>query len=271
MHAYYKFPGETAEMNAKIALSWMVISLLVFLNAYGSANKPSRSDNPLSASELFAKANQLYQQGKFKESAQLYQRLIAMGYNSPTLWYNLGNAYVKSGQTGKAVVAYERALRFAPRDSDLRENLLLISPPENLRKPFILLRPFVAFINYFSLNELFMLCEIFYVCTCLMLIASLLRLLPIARRLIKPVLILFVLFLIFFAVNFYQEVMTTYGVIVHDKTIARSGPGNEFTEIMVLPEGTKFRLLAEQSDGWAKIRIPDGLTGFVPSSAFEKI
>ncbi|MCD6384750.1 SH3 domain-containing protein [Candidatus Sumerlaeota bacterium] len=198
-----------------------------------------------------------------------------MGYNSPTLWYNLGNSYVKSGKTGSAVVAYERARRFAPRDSDLRENLVLISPPENLRKPFILLRPFVSLIHYFSLNELFILCEILYVFLCVVIIASLLKVSSvvssIARRLIKPILILFVIFLVFFAVNFYQEVMTTYGVIIHDKTIARSGPGSEFTEIMVLPEGTKFRLLAEQSDGWAKIRIPDGQTGYIPSSAFEKI
>ncbi len=225
--------------------------------------------------ELFEKANRLYQQGKFKQAANLYLEIINRGYPSPVLWYNLGNSYVKSGKTGNAVVAYERAIRFAPRDRDLRDNLSLIQPSENKKQPFILLIPFVAILNYFTLNELFLIAEILYLSVCMIFILKLLRLSEkltiIMRKLVKPVLVLFLISLCFFALKFHREMMLTHGVIIEDKTIARSGPGEEFTEIMLLPEGTKCRLLAGKSNGWVKIRSAGGRTGYIPSPAIEKI
>ncbi|MCD6384751.1 hypothetical protein J7M23_03140 [Candidatus Sumerlaeota bacterium] len=56
-------------MKTTIVLCCMVASLSFCFNVYG-VSKPASNENT-SASSLFAKANQLYQQGKFKEAAQL--------------------------------------------------------------------------------------------------------------------------------------------------------------------------------------------------------
>lgn len=74
---------------------------------------------------LFLEANQLFQQGKITEARDLYERIHMEGYESPSLYFNLGNAYYKLGMIPKAILNYERALRLSPSDDDIRYNLQL--------------------------------------------------------------------------------------------------------------------------------------------------
>ena len=71
----------------------------------------------------FDKANKLYEQSRFPEAAGAYQELIRSGLASPTLYFNLGNAFFKSGQTGRGIAAYRQAQRLAPRDPSIVFNL----------------------------------------------------------------------------------------------------------------------------------------------------
>lgn len=70
----------------------------------------------------FEAANKLFEQGKVADAAAAYEKLLT---NGPTaaLHFNLGNARFKNGQPGRAVFHYHQALRFAPRDPDIRGNL----------------------------------------------------------------------------------------------------------------------------------------------------
>jgi tetratricopeptide (TPR) repeat protein len=71
----------------------------------------------------FDDANKLYEQGKFPEAAAAYQKLLNSGQGSTAVFFNLGNAFFKAGQIGRAIVAYRQAELLSPRDSDLRANL----------------------------------------------------------------------------------------------------------------------------------------------------
>jgi tetratricopeptide (TPR) repeat protein len=71
----------------------------------------------------FDDANKLYEQGKFPEAAAAYQKLLNSGRGSTAVFFNLGNAFFKAGQIGRAIVAYRQAELLSPRDSDLRANL----------------------------------------------------------------------------------------------------------------------------------------------------
>jgi len=77
----------------------------------------------ISADAQFDTANQLYAQGKFTEAAAAYDKLIAGGSLSPALYFNLGNAWFKSGHIGRAIAAYRHAEAMSPRDPDIRANL----------------------------------------------------------------------------------------------------------------------------------------------------
>src|SRR6266540_3346257 len=58
----------------------------------------------------FAKANQDYAQNNFKEAISGYETLVRSGQWSANAFYNLGNAYFREGDFGRAILNYERAL-----------------------------------------------------------------------------------------------------------------------------------------------------------------
>lgn len=74
----------------------------------------------------FDSANKLYGQGKFTEATAAYEKMIQSGTVSSAVYFNLGNAYFKSGQLGRAIAAIRQAENLTPRDPDVRANLQFI-------------------------------------------------------------------------------------------------------------------------------------------------
>src|SRR5437762_11413475 len=63
----------------------------------------------------FAKANQEFAQGHFKEAISGYEALIHSGQWSANVFYDLGNAYFRTGDFGRGILNYERADRKSTR------------------------------------------------------------------------------------------------------------------------------------------------------------
>ena len=66
------------------------------------------------ADDYFFKANELYDQGKFKEAVPLYRAAIDEGRYEPFAWFNLGNALVQLDRKQVAMVAYKRTVELLP-------------------------------------------------------------------------------------------------------------------------------------------------------------
>ena len=62
------------------------------------------------ADDFFFKANELYDQGRYKESVKYYRAAIDDGRYEPFAWFNLGNALVQLGNKEVAMVAYKRTV-----------------------------------------------------------------------------------------------------------------------------------------------------------------
>ncbi|WP_341833947.1 tetratricopeptide repeat protein [Chitinophaga pollutisoli] len=92
--------------------------LFVILILAGTAAKAQ-------APALFAEGNRLYEQQRFTDAAAKYQQLIDSGYQVADLYFNAGNAYYKSNQTGMAVYSFEKALRLQPGDEATERNLAI--------------------------------------------------------------------------------------------------------------------------------------------------
>jgi tetratricopeptide (TPR) repeat protein len=58
----------------------------------------------------FAKANREYAQGNFKEAIASYEALVRADEWNANLFYDLGNAYFRMRDFGRAILNYERAL-----------------------------------------------------------------------------------------------------------------------------------------------------------------
>jgi tetratricopeptide (TPR) repeat protein len=82
---------------------------------------PSLRADDLNAA--FDTANKLFEQGRYPESAAAYEQLLQSGQRSATLYFNLGDAWFKAGQLGRAIAAWRSGERLAPRDPSLRFNL----------------------------------------------------------------------------------------------------------------------------------------------------
>ena len=97
-------------LTPPVIFTWIILSLATALSA-------SAQD------AAFEQANRLYEQGKYSEAATAYHRLLGTNATSATLYFNLGNAWFKAGQVGRALAAWRQAERIAPRDPDVRFNL----------------------------------------------------------------------------------------------------------------------------------------------------
>ena len=103
-----------------LQLSMTLLLIILFSPLLAAADSGDDSQN------LFKQGNEAYSRGDFSTAAEFYEQLTATsGYGSGIL-FNLGNSYAQSGQTGKAILNYERALRLAPSNSDIQSNLELI-------------------------------------------------------------------------------------------------------------------------------------------------
>ncbi|MBK1884193.1 tetratricopeptide repeat protein [Luteolibacter pohnpeiensis] len=87
--------------------------------------------------DAFKKANADYEAGRFAEAAQAYEGILKSDGPRASVLKNLGSAYFKAGDNGRAILAFERALVLSPRDPDLLANLELaqkqaaVFPEEN--------------------------------------------------------------------------------------------------------------------------------------------
>lgn len=73
--------------------------------------------------EVFDRGNEAYEQGRFEEAAEAYRTVLRYGIADARVEYNLGNALFKLGRLGQAILHYERARRLAPGDPDIEANL----------------------------------------------------------------------------------------------------------------------------------------------------
>ena len=72
---------------------------------------------------VFVDAVRAYKTGDYAAAAEQFESIAETRVDNPALFYNTGNAYLKSKDLGRAILWYERARKLAPSDPDLRFNL----------------------------------------------------------------------------------------------------------------------------------------------------
>src|SRR5712691_4105636 len=83
--------------------------------------RPAQAD----ANSTFAKANADYAAGHFREAIAGYESLVQARQWNTSLFYDLGNAYFRAGDLGRAILNYERALALDPSQPETQANLRL--------------------------------------------------------------------------------------------------------------------------------------------------
>jgi tetratricopeptide (TPR) repeat protein len=217
-------------------------------------------------SKLFGEANMAYKQNQYDEAVAKYQQIRKQGLESGPLYYNLGNGYLKKGELGRAVLYYERAMQFIPRDSDLRSNYdyALVSLGLS-RQEMPGNRMFKGLDRVFeglSLDGLTGFLSFLYI----------LGLIVFLRK--PSRIILFVLMFIFIlaAVSLARKIdrLKTGGVIIEKQAEAKFEPSEGGTTFFKLSEGSLVKIL-ESSGEWCKVKRPDNKLGWTRASNIERI
>lgn len=73
--------------------------------------------------DIISEADSCYSAENYDKAVELYNKVIAEVGSSSSLYYNLGDAYYRNGELGKAMVSYYRSLRLDPTNDDARQNI----------------------------------------------------------------------------------------------------------------------------------------------------
>lgn len=76
-----------------------------------------------STDSLWLQGNQDYQKGSYEAASGCYLSILEKGFQSPDLYYNLGNAYFKQNRVAESILYYERAIRLSPSNEAYQYNL----------------------------------------------------------------------------------------------------------------------------------------------------
>jgi hypothetical protein len=236
----------------------------------------------VTATETMLTANQLYESGQYAQAAQAYQQLVDQGYADSALFYNLGNAYFKQGDSGRAILNYLRAERLAPRDPDVEANLTLaraqiVDQLEGLSNDNGLFGNLATLTgDWLTLNELAMITLGLWVLFAFLVIGfngskrgSGLRE-GLAYALVVASLLLAV-GVVGLASRLHIANVRSEAVVVAQEVTVTSGPGSQYVTEFALHSGTEVSLV-ETRENWVRLVVADGeLQGWVPASAVEAV
>ncbi len=239
----------------------------------------SVSAQETSAGELMARANERYERGEYDEAAQQYEALIDRGYGNAAVYFNLGNAYLDSGDLGRAILSYLRAREFAPRDSDIRTNLDLARSMtvDRVTAERGSLIESVSFLGrrWATPSEFGVAALLLWTVTGLAIGALLVwRDFPLRRFIRSLSVLLVVATLTFFLLVVSMALADPYdntGVVTVAIVDVVSGPGPQYSEEFALYNGAQVRL-TDSRHGWWSVALPGGeIQGWVPAHAIEKV
>lgn len=223
--------------------------------------------------DQFVMANAAYTRGDYSQALALYDEILAGGAVSGALLYNIGNTYFKIGDLGRAVLYYERALRYIPRDADLRANYryALSQRSQGLHRESGSLwgRVSDAFIQMVTFAEL---CWIFAGLLFLLAFFHLWGLYGRWRGFLRAGSIGILIVLIFgviLGIHLHLRHDLLGAVILRDVP-ARFEPREDATVHFSVFEGEQVELIKKEKK-WMKIKRFDDKIGWVQSDMVEKI
>ncbi|KJJ85737.1 Tetratricopeptide TPR_2 repeat-containing protein [Candidatus Omnitrophus magneticus] len=222
--------------------------------------------------ELFISGNSFYEKGEYNKAINEYEKILDMGSKSGILYYNLANAYYRSGNTGKAIINYIRAKRLSPRDSDILANYRHVSSTFSGMK--LRTEGIWKWKNLKNYYEDFTIDELLIIFSASQTTAFIFIFLAIRFRYFFWKFFIIALVCLFFAAGnsaiAFDKIknMTREAVIIPREAAIHYGPSDSTTVFFKMREGMETVIIGDK-DAWFKIQRPDGKTGWIQKSNLE--
>lgn len=229
------------------------------------------------ADSLTARGSVAYAAGDHAAALTLFDS-VRTDYSSPALLFNIGNCHFKLNDIPHAILFYERALRLAPGDEDVKANLELARqnvvdrvnelPSFSLGSTWGRLRG-GRDADQWARRSLW---------ACLLLFALLAAGVLAKQRTLQRalfgaaglVLVLTLISVAFASFRHGEVIDDSAAIILAPKVDVRSEPREMTTVLFILHKGTKVTLL-QAANGWSEVQLANGNVGWAPSTTMEQI
>lgn len=238
----------------------LLFGCIAALLILGFGNFPARAGE---ADTAFESANRLYEQGHYSDASAAYEKIIASGQLSEAVYFNLGNAYFKLGQSGRAIAAYRKAQYLNPRDPDVRANLQFARnharggiPEQAARIP--------TFFSLLGLNEWSWLALASFSGVFIVIGVGQLR--PGSKTSLRRWLYVLCAAMVFFglgmSVRLSADVLHQTAIVVAGEVDVRNGPLEESQSLFKVRDGMELEI-QDQDNGWFKVADSAYRSGWV--------
>ena len=261
---------KTAKTVSKGKTLMLTLLLMIPIASSAAENYPD---------SLWNAANEAYAQERWEDAVNDYTAIAEASMESAPLWCNLGSAWYKSGNLGKAILCYERALKLDPSYEDARYNLELLNAMKLDRLesvPELILATWMKNLGRTLDSDSWAVCFlVFLVLTLAMVLLFILGSSATSRRagfFTGVVCLLLAVASLSFSLWQKNEYMKAdKAIIMKPVSSVKSSPsGDSAKDLFVLHEGTKVQVL-DNVGGWSNIELSDGRQGWLPSSDIEII
>jgi len=221
-------------------------------------------------SAQFAKANQEYAAGDFKAAIDDYEELVRSGQDTPNLFYNLGNAYFRKTDFGRAILNYERALALDPHHPEAEANLRIAR--DEARALELVPNRWERIFAFADENQYALVASTSFWIGIFSVAAWVL-----GRRRGRGTVALSILSLSIFAIAVGASYELGRGkngrglaIVTGDKVEARLATADNANRVLTLPAGSEIKIASQRGD-WLYAVLPNNLRGWIPSTGAEQV
>ncbi|MBM4168089.1 MAG: tetratricopeptide repeat protein [Ignavibacteria bacterium] len=228
--------------------------------------------------DVFDRGIALYRDGKYEGAAREFESMLKQGYKSAGIYFNVGNAYYRTGNIGKAILAYERARRLEPHDPEIEHNLKLanlrtVDRIDAVPEFFLVgwIRSLASVLAPSATAYIFLLS---WTIAFISLAILVLRWFSRATRMFRVIFLISIGGIVLggslLALQTIESSSQDDAIVVAAVVTAKNSPDEQAVNAFVIHEGLKVRLSDSVGD-WIKITLADGKVGWVPSTTVEQI
>ena len=218
----------------------------------------------------FDKANQEYAQGHFKEAIGSYETLARSGQWGANLFYDLGNAYFRTGDFGRAILNYERALALERHHPEAAANLQIAR--DEARGLEMQQTSLERYLQFASLDQYSIAAAVAFWVGAFCIVGLIFARRRSARMIALSILSFSVCALAILAA--YEIDFGSKGralaIITGDNVQARLATADTANSVLALPSGSEVKILSTRGD-WIYAALPNNLRGWIPAKDAEPV
>jgi tetratricopeptide (TPR) repeat protein len=240
----------------RVALSSTILGLVMAASAFAQAH--------------FAKANEEFAQGHFKEAIAGYEALVRAGHWNANLFYDLGNAYFRTRDFGRAILNYERALALDNHHPEATANLQIAR--DEARALELQPTKLERYLQFASINQYAIAAAVAFWLGIFGIVALIFARRRSAALLTLSILCLLVGGLVVWAIHTLDNGSEGRGlaIVTGNDVQARLATADTANSVLALPPGSEIKILSTRGD-WMYAALPNDLRGWIQTKNAEQV